>query len=318
MRASFFMTMTKLAIADTLISRRNLFALSGLLILADQVTKALVRHGLELYERIELLPVLSLVRLHNSGMAFGLFNVPGGVQLLIITLVAVLVSAYLMREIWLRRTPDAWRAIGYALVLAGAIGNLIDRLSLGHVVDFVLMHAFGWGFPAYNVADVCITFGVGAWMWSIFKESKSSSSAFSLAEVMVVLLILAVLAFITVPTYVGFTDRAAQTAGEGDLLRCGASLERRLLNGDSLIGISDSDGDGSGDATTGAIARDVCVTTASDYQVQVIHAEGDFYLLHAVPAADSDLPLLGYDAYGSTFIDQNGDGDFDDPDEMIW
>ncbi len=302
----------------TLISPRGLFALSGLLVLADQLTKAGVRASLDLFERIELLPVLSLVRLHNSGMAFGLFDLPGGIQLWIITPIAVLVSGYLIREIWLRRTSDAWRAIGYALVLAGAIGNLIDRVSLGHVIDFVLMHAFGWGFPAYNLADVCITFGVIAWMWSIYKESKSSSAAFSLTEVMIVLLIVAVLAVITVPTYVGFTQRAAQTAGEGDLLRCGASLERRLLDDGSLANISDRDGDGVGEAATGAIALDVCTPGARDYQVQVVEAEDNFYVLHAVPADDSDLPLLGYDAHGNTFIDLNGDGDFDDADENIW
>ena len=156
--------------ANPLTSPRTLLILSGFLIVVDQSTKWLVQTHLALYERVELLPVLSLVRLHNSGMAFGLFDIPGGVQLWIITPVALLVSGYIAREIWLRRAPDLARALGYALVLAGALGNLIDRIALGHVVDFVLMHAYGWAFPAYNVADVCITFGVAIWVWSIFKE----------------------------------------------------------------------------------------------------------------------------------------------------
>ncbi|MCY4200001.1 MAG: signal peptidase II [Gammaproteobacteria bacterium] len=307
-----------MAVDNAFISPRNLFALSALLVVADQLSKAWVRVSLDPFERIDLLPVLSLVRVHNSGMAFGLFDLPGGVQLFIIVPIAVLISGYLSREIWLKRAPDAWRAVGYAFVLAGAVGNLIDRVSLGHVVDFVLMHAFEWGFPAYNVADVCITFGVVAWMWSILNEAKTMRSAFGLAEVMVVLLIVAVLAVIAVPTYVGFTARAERTAGEGDLLRCGASIERRLLDGGSLAGISDSDGDGVGDAMIGVIAPEVCVASAGEYQVEVISADGDFYLLHAVPKDGSDLPLLGYDAEGHTFVDLDGDGDFDEPDERIW
>ena len=303
---------------DFYTSRRLLFALSALLVVFDQLTKALVREHLDLFERIELLPVLSLVRLHNSGMAFGLFDLPGGVQLWIITPVAFIVSAFLVREIWLARAPDGARAFAFALVLAGALGNLIDRVSLGHVVDFVLMHAFGWAFPAYNLADVCITFGVGAWAWSIFRETRSVSSAFSLVEVMIVVLIVAVLAAITVPIYVGFTNSAARTAAEGDLLRCGARIERRLLDGDSLEAVADSDGDGVGDAATGAIASALCTSGARDYHLEMAEAEGSFFVLHAVPEADSDLPLLAYDADGNTLIDRDQDGDFDGADERIW
>ncbi len=295
--------------------------LSVLLVLFDQLTKYLIVEGLELYQRVELLPVLSLMRLHNSGMAFGLFNLPGGAQLWFITPVALAVSVYLIREIVLRRAPDVWRAIGFSLVLAGALGNLIDRVSVGYVVDFVLMHAFGWAFPAYNLADMCITFGVMAWIWSLLTESRTQGIAngFTMVEVLVTILILAVLALITVPTYVSFTDRAERTAAEGDLLSCGAGLERLLLEGaSSLEQAADSDGDGLGDAAKGPPASEVCSPRSTRYEIEIRESSQEYFLLYAVPESNSDLPTLAYDAWGSTLVDLNGDGDFDDDEESVW
>lgn len=294
--------------------------LSGLLVLLDQLSKLWVVNSLALYERVELLPMLSLMRLHNSGMAFGLFNLPGGAQLWIIAPVAALVSVYLVREIMLRRAPDIWRALGFALVLAGALGNLIDRLSAGYVVDFVLMHAYGWAFPAYNLADACITFGVAAWIFSLLKESRieKDSKGFTLMEVLVVILIISVLAMIAVPAYVAFNERAARIAAEGDLLNCGAGLERLLLENASFDQAADTNGDGLGDAATGAPAPNVCWPRSTRYQIDIREASNDYFILYAVPESDSGLPLLAYDASGSTFIDLNEDGDFDDEEERIW
>ncbi len=302
-------------------ARIGWLALSGLLVLFDQLTKLLVVGSLDVYERIELLPVLSLMRLHNSGMAFGLFNLPGGVQLWIITPVAVLISAYLVREMFLRRAPDIWRALAFSLVLAGAVGNLIDRVSLGHVVDFVLMHAYGWAFPAYNLADVCITFGVAAWIFSLLRESRTtarSAKGFTLVEVMIVILIIAVLTAIAVPAYIVFSDRAEQIAAEGDLLNCGAGLERMLLERASLEQAADTDYDGLGDSSTGPPAPDVCSPRSTRYKIDIRQASQDYFLLYAVPEADSGLPTLAYDAWGSTLVDLNADGDFDDEDERFW
>ena len=301
-------------------ARFGWLALSGLLVLFDQLTKLLVVNSLELYERVDLLPVLSLMRLHNSGMAFGLFNLPGGVQLWIITPVAVVVSVYLVREIFLRRAPDIWRALAFALVLAGAIGNLVDRLSMGYVVDFVLMHAYGWAFPAYNLADVCITFGVAAWIWSLLRESRieKASKGFTLMEVLVVILIIAVLAGIAVPAYIAFSDRASRIAAEGDLLNCGAGLERLLLENASFDQAADTDGDGLGDSATGPPAPEVCSPRSTRYQIDIVEASQDYFMLYALPEADSDLPMLAYDAWGSTYVDLNADGDFDDEEERVW
>ena len=144
------------------------------------------------------------------------------------------------------------------------------------------------------------------------------SSAFSLIEVIVVVLILAVLSVLTVPIYVSFTDRAAMTAAEGDLLRCAANIERRLLDEGTLGLLADSDLDGVGDAVTGEVAGEVCRASARGYRVEVVQASDDFFLLHAVPEEESGGLLLGYDAFGNTLIDRNADGDFDDAEEQIW
>ncbi len=301
-------------------ARLGWLLLSALLVLADQLTKLLVVESLVLYERVELLPVLSLMRLHNSGIAFGLFNLPGGVQLLIIIPVALLVSAYLLREMLMRPAPDLWRSLGISLVLAGALGNLIDRISAGYVVDFVLMHLGDRAFPAYNLADVCITFGVIAWIWSLLKESGSErdASGFTLLEIMVTLAIIAVLALIAVPTYVAFSDRAERTAAEADLLSCAAGLERLLLEGASVDEAADNDGDGLGDAATGTPAARVCSPRSSRYALEIREFSQDTYRLEAVPEADSGLPRLAYDAEGATLVDLDADGDFNDEGENTW
>lgn len=303
-------------------ARVGWLALSVLLVLCDQLTKQLVVNSLELFERVELLPVLSLMRLHNSGMAFGLFNLPGGVQLWIITPVAMIVSVYLVREILLRRAPDIWRALGFVLVLAGAIGNLIDRLSQGYVVDFVLMHAFGCAFPAYNLADMCITFGVAAWICSLLRESnarsKPAAKGFTLVEVVIVVLIIAVLAGIAVPAYILFNNRAEQIAAEGDLLNCGAALERLMLERGSFDQVADADHDGVGDSASGPPAPDLCSPHSTRYRIDIREVSQHYYLIYAEPDDDSDLPMLAYDAHGATLIDLDADGKFEGEEERSW
>ena len=295
-------------------------AASGLFVVLDQLSKHMVIESLALYERVELLPVLSLIRLHNSGMAFGLFNLPGGAQLWIITPLSIIVSLYLIRELLLARAPDLWRTLAFSLVLAGALGNLIDRITLGYVVDFVLMHAWNWSFPAYNLADTCITFGVACWLWSLFTESRDGRHAggFTLVEVMVVILIVALLAFLTVPLYVGFTDRAERTAAEGDLFNCGAGLERMLLDQQSLQVAADGDGDGIGESSTGPVSVEVCSPRSTRYSIEIEESSDDYFVLAAIPDPDSELLELRYDAWGVTSIDLNRDGDFDDEGEDVW
>lgn len=126
---------------------------------ADQLVKAVVVGSLALYESVVILPVLSFTHLHNTGAAFSFLADAQGWPRWMFTALAVLVSAAL--AVWLRRIDRNARVLAsaVALILGGALGNAIDRLRLGYVVDFVQVH---WGmhyFAAFNVADSAISIG---------------------------------------------------------------------------------------------------------------------------------------------------------------
>jgi len=131
-------------------------------IVVDQLTKALIVRGFNLYEAVELLPVLEITRLHNTGAAFSLLADASGWQRWFFVGLAIAVSAGIIY--WLRNMPQgsaAFLPAALTLVMGGALGNLVDRIWHGHVVDFLHFH---WGaayFPAFNVADSCITVGAG-------------------------------------------------------------------------------------------------------------------------------------------------------------
>lgn len=152
--------------------------LSLVVIVLDQVTKALVTKTLELYESVELLPILELTRLHNTGAAFSMLaNAPGWQRWFFIVL-ALGVSAGLM--VWLRRirsNAQTLLAVGLALIIGGALGNVIDRVWLGYVVDFVHVHwdRVGFSFAAFNVADSAITIGAACLLLDAFMEGKRAA-----------------------------------------------------------------------------------------------------------------------------------------------
>lgn len=144
--------------------------LSVCVILLDQVTKAMVTSALNLYERIELLPILDLTRLHNTGAAFSLLANAPGWQRWFFIIFGLIVSVALM--VWLRRlrSGDTLLALGLSLVLGGALGNVIDRVWLGHVIDFIYVHWQDAYFPAFNVADSAITIGAGCLLLDAFLD----------------------------------------------------------------------------------------------------------------------------------------------------
>jgi signal peptidase II len=133
--------------------------LSAIVVVLDLASKALVTDAFRYGEVREILPFFNLVLVHNTGAAFSFLAQAGGWQRWFFTVVAVLISAVL---VWMLRKPGngAVLSCGLALVLGGALGNLYDRVTLGYVVDFVQLHAGGWYFPAFNVADSAITVGV--------------------------------------------------------------------------------------------------------------------------------------------------------------
>jgi signal peptidase II len=136
----------------------------------DQATKFLVTRFLELYERVVVLPVLDFTLLHNTGAAFSMLAGASGWQRWFFIGLASVVSLVLL--VWLWRLPRGQRMLSVALslILGGALGNLIDRVRFGYVVDFIHAH---WGtayFPAFNIADSCITIGAGLLILDAFRE----------------------------------------------------------------------------------------------------------------------------------------------------
>ena len=140
----------------------NWLWLSLVVIALDQWTKYLITDHLDEFEEVILLPVLELMRLHNDGAAFNLLSTASGWQRWLFTALGLVVSGAIL--FWLRRLPASGRSLlaaGLCLVLGGALGNVIDRVLWGHVIDFIRVHYEEWYFPAFNVADSAITIGAG-------------------------------------------------------------------------------------------------------------------------------------------------------------
>jgi signal peptidase II len=133
---------------------------SLLVIVIDQYTKRLITARFELFDRVPVFPSFDLVRLHNTGAAFSFLANASGWQNWFFTGVALAVSALILWWLFLQPAGRVLVPLGLTLVLGGAIGNLIDRLQHGYVVDFVMLYYGRWSFPAFNVADSAITVGV--------------------------------------------------------------------------------------------------------------------------------------------------------------
>jgi signal peptidase II len=147
--------------------------LTGVIIVLDQITKWIIVDRFELYESIRVLPVLDITRMHNTGAAFSLLAGQGGWQRWLFTALALGVGIAIV--VWLgklKASSQRMLAAALALILGGAVGNLIDRVRLGHVVDFIYAHWNEAHFPAFNVADASITIGAGLLLLDAFLESR--------------------------------------------------------------------------------------------------------------------------------------------------
>ena len=147
--------------------------LSAAVIAADQLAKAWIVHHFSLFERVHVLPVLDVILTYNNGAAFSFLSQASGWQRWLFVLLALAVSAALI--VWMRRVhahAHALLAAGLALIVGGALGNMIDRLMTGRVVDFIHVH---WGrayFPAFNIADSAITIGALLLLLDAWRESR--------------------------------------------------------------------------------------------------------------------------------------------------
>ncbi|CRL98512.1 MULTISPECIES: signal peptidase II [Pseudomonas] len=158
--------------------RLGWLVLSVLVLVIDQVSKAHFEGSLEMFQQIVVIPdYFSWTLAYNTGAAFSFLADGGGWQRWLFAVIAVVVSAVLV--VWLKRLgrDDTWLAIALALVLGGALGNLYDRVALGHVIDFILVH---WQnrhyFPAFNFADSAITVGAIMLALDMFKSKKTGET----------------------------------------------------------------------------------------------------------------------------------------------
>lgn len=144
------------------------FALAALAVVLDQYTKYLASSHLTYAEPVPVLPFLNWTLLHNYGAAFSFLSNAGGWQRWFFTGLAVLVSLVLVG--WLFRIGKQLKILAAAvtLILGGAIGNVIDRINLGYVVDFIHVFYGTWHFPAFNIADSAITLGVIFMLYDTF------------------------------------------------------------------------------------------------------------------------------------------------------
>ena len=133
-------------------------AVAALVIVADQVTKWAIVEWVGLYEKVPLNSFINLTHQRNTGAAFSFLADAGGWLSVLATVVSAVIAVWLWR---VRNERQAVLSAGLALVLGGAIGNLIDRLNYGYVTDFVQVWFGDWAYPSFNVADVGITVGAG-------------------------------------------------------------------------------------------------------------------------------------------------------------
>ncbi|MGY4533747.1 signal peptidase II [Pseudomonas sp. TE3786] len=159
--------------------RLSLLWISLLVLIVDQATKLYFETNLSLYQQIVVIPDLfSWTLAYNTGAAFSFLADSSGWQRWLFALIAIVVSATLV--VWLKRlkADETWLAIALALVLGGALGNLYDRIVLGHVIDFILVHwQDRWRFPAFNIADSAISVGAVLLALDMFKSKKSGEPA---------------------------------------------------------------------------------------------------------------------------------------------
>lgn len=144
-------------------------------IAADQITKELATAYLTLRDPVPVMPFFNLTLMYNTGAAFSFLSDGGGWQRWFFVVLAVAVSAGIV--VWLKRLrPDQhWLAASLALVLGGALGNVWDRLVLGHVIDFIDVYYGTWHWPAFNLADSAITVGAIMLVIDALRGEKAES-----------------------------------------------------------------------------------------------------------------------------------------------
>jgi signal peptidase II len=148
-------------------------ALAAAIVAADQFAKLAAVHYLAVGKPIVVTPFFNLVLVYNSGAAFSILSDAAGWQRALFIAIALIASAWI---VWLLRKYPHQRlfALALSLVLAGAVGNVIDRIVVGAVIDFLDFHALGYHWPAFNVADSAVTCGAALLVWDALKPRQKA------------------------------------------------------------------------------------------------------------------------------------------------
>ena len=130
--------------------------LAAVAVVLDQWIKSLVENGLAMHDQVDILPFLALYRTYNTGVAFSMFSSFGDKGLIVLSFAVIAFVLFLASR---TTSGQMVSRMGFALIVGGAVGNLIDRTLHGHVIDYVLFHTPMWSFAIFNLADAFITVG---------------------------------------------------------------------------------------------------------------------------------------------------------------
>lgn len=148
------------------------FAILFGLLCFDQITKILIEYSLELYESITIIPnFFSITRAHNTGAAWSMLE-GNTVFLLLVTMVALCGMYYYYQKI----QNNKLESVALVMMIAGALGNFVDRIRLSYVVDFFDFNIFGYDFPIFNIADSCLCIGVGLLILSMIIDEMGKKN----------------------------------------------------------------------------------------------------------------------------------------------
>jgi signal peptidase II len=152
------------------------FGISVVVLVLDQLTKYAVKQSFSLHEVVEIAPFFNMLLVYNHGAAFSLLSDAGGWQRGLFIAIAVVASVWIA---WLlrRHGADKLFCLALSLILGGALGNVIDRVVIGGVVDFLDFHAYGYHWPAFNVADIGISCGAVLLVWDALRTKRPEAAS---------------------------------------------------------------------------------------------------------------------------------------------
>jgi signal peptidase II len=144
-------------------------AISSLVVILDYVTKKMIVSQVMLYESINVLPFLNIVHVQNKGAAFSMFSGLGNHYFIAISVIAILAIV-----LYISRLPKGLELYSLSMILGGAAGNLIDRIMIGKVTDFIDLFVGSWHWPAFNVADSALTVGITIYLIANIRHGRAA------------------------------------------------------------------------------------------------------------------------------------------------